>query len=251
MLFSIVTVTYNAEKTLPRTLQSILTQTFHDFEHIIVDGASTDKTLELIANYKSQTTNYKSISEPDSGLYDAMNKGLQLATGDYVLFLNAGDTFHSKDILQKIHSQLSTLHSPFSVLYGETDIVDKKGNFIAHRRLQAPEQLTWKSFRMGMLVCHQSFIVRREIAEPFDLHYRYSADFEWCIRCLKKAETVHNTHLIISNYLCEGISTTNRKVSLKERFEIMVQHYGWLPTVLRHLWFAVRFYVAKILRKQI
>jgi hypothetical protein len=119
------------------------------------------------------------------------------------------------------------------------------------RRLKAPQKMTWKSFRMGMLVCHQSFIVKREIAEPYDLQYRYSADFEWCIRCMKKAKIIFNTHHTLSCFLKAGISAENRKDSLKERYKIMCFYYGKIPTQIRHLWFAVRFYTAKLFKKNI
>jgi hypothetical protein len=119
------------------------------------------------------------------------------------------------------------------------------------RRLSAPEYLDWKSFRMGMLVCHQSFVVRREIAPEFDLQYRYSSDIDWCIRCMKKAETIHNTHLILSRFLEAGLSAQKRKESLKERYRIMCRYYGTFPTQVRHLWFALRFYAAKLLGKRL
>ena len=91
------------------------------------------------------------------------------------------------------------------------------------RRLSAPEKLDWKSFKQGMLVCHQAFFARHTLVEPYDLSYRYSADFDWCIRIMKKAYTLHNTHLTIIDYLDEGMTTQNRKASLKERFRIMAK----------------------------
>jgi hypothetical protein len=137
------------------------------------------------------------------------------------------------------------------IIYGESEISDAQGNSLGIRRLKAPEKLAWKSFKMGMLVSHQSFIVKREIAEPYDLQYRYVADFEWCIRCMKKANYILNTHRTLSYFLEAGFSATNRKVSLKERYEVMCRYYGKIPTQIRHLWFAVRFYTAKLLKKNI
>jgi glycosyltransferase involved in cell wall biosynthesis len=250
-VFSIITVTRNAEKTLAHTLKSVVGQTYKHIEHIIIDGASTDHTIEIIKNQQSSAANLKCFSGPDNGLYDAMNKGLQRATGDYVWFLNAGDTIHDRTTVEQIGKQLSSFNAPVSVIYGETDIVGETGDFIAHRRLKAPATLTWRSFKMGMLVSHQSFIVQKEFAPLFDLRYRFSADFDWCIRCLKAIQYIHNSHLTISNYLNEGLTTANRKASLKERFSIMAHYYGWLPTAVRHLWFFVRFYRSKILRRQV
>ena len=248
-VFTIITCTYNAEHTIERTLKSVAAQTYSNIEHIIIDGASTDSTLNIIRNSQFVILNSQLISEADSGLYDAMNKGLAHATGNYVWFLNAGDVFHENTTIEKIVEQINR-QLP-DIIYGETNIVDDNGNFIAHRRLKAPKRLRWQSFAMGMMVSHQSFVVKRELSPLYDLRYRYSADFDWCIRCLKAAKIILNTHLILSDYLSEGMTTANRKASLKERFSIMSRYYGYLPTVLRHGWFAVRFYSVKLLRRQL
>ncbi len=242
--FSIITVTYNAAAVLEDTIQSIITQTYKNVEYIIVDGASTDGTLKIIERYRSHI--HTVISEKDNGLYDAMNKGLALMTGDYVCFLNAGDCLHEDDTLQNmVHSVIEAgcMHAENNVpdvIYGETRLVDAEGHFLRMRHLSAPEHLTWRSFRQGMLVCHQAFFVRRELTQPYDLHYRFSSDFDWCIKVMKKSKILHNTRLILIDYLNEGITTRNNKTSLKERFHIMCHHYGATSTVLHHLWFAIR-----------
>lgn len=235
--FSVITVTYNAESVLEDTIQSVISQTYHHVEYILIDGDSKDNTLSLINRYKERIA--KVVSEPDKGLYDAMNKGIALATGDYLCFLNAGDSFHEDDTLQQMVHTLSGTDLP-DIIYGETALVNKEGHFIRMRRLAAPEKLTWKSFKQGMLVCHQAFFARRDLIEPYDLRYRFSADFDWCIRIMKKAKTMHNAHLTIIDYLDEGMTTRNRKASLKERFLIMAKHYGWISTILHHAWFVVR-----------
>jgi glycosyltransferase involved in cell wall biosynthesis len=248
-VFSIITVTYNASFRLERTIQSILSQSWPHIEYIIIDGASTDGTQEIIRNYESGIAKW--ISEPDKGLYDAMNKGLRFATGDYVWFINAGDTIHNSTSIEQIISQLATVQLQPAIIYGETEIMDAAGHSLGMRRLKAPEILTWKSFKMGMLVCHQSFIVKREIAEEYDLKYKYTADYDWCIRCMKKADTIFNTRRILSSFMEAGLSAANRKDSLKERYRIMCENYGKLPTQFRHLWFAVRFYAAKWIKRKI
>lgn len=241
--FSVITVCYNAQATLEDTIQSVIAQTYHHVEYIIVDGASKDRTLSIINRYHDRITTV--VSEPDKGLYDAMNKGLRLATGDYVCFLNAGDSFHEDDTLQQMVHTLRELTELPDVLYGETALVDAEGHFVRMRRLQAPEHLTWHSFRQGMLVCHQAFFAKRTLAEPYDLRYRFSADFDWCIRIMKKSKVLHNTHLTLIDYLEEGMTTRNHKASLHERFRIMAKHYGWLSTVAHHVWFVVRAVVKK------
>ena len=124
--FSVITVTYNAEAVLEDTIQSVISQTYRHVEYIIVDGASKDKTLSIIDRYKDHIA--KVTSEPDKGLYDAMNKGIRLATGDYLCFLNAGDSFHEDDTLQQMVHTLPGSELP-DVMYGETALVDKEGLF--------------------------------------------------------------------------------------------------------------------------
>ncbi len=240
--FSVITVTYNAAAVLEDTIQSVITQTYHHVEYIIVDGGSTDGTLDIVAQYRDRIATV--VSEPDKGLYDAMNKGMRLATGDYLCFLNAGDSFHEDDTLQSIAHSLTGSTLP-DVIYGQTELVDSEGHFVRMRRLSAPEHLNWKSFKQGMLVCHQAFFAKRALAEPYDLRYRFSADFDWCIRVMKRAQTLHNTHLTLIDYLEEGMTTRNRRASLRERFRIMVKHYGWVSTVLHHAWFVVRAVIKK------
>ena len=179
-----VTITYNAASVLQRTLDSVLAQDYPDILHLIIDGASTDATMQLVDAYIDRSNaadNGHSIqvtSEPDKGIYDAMNKGLRSITGDYVCFLNAGDFLPASDTVSRIVEKVGD-QSP-AVLYGDTDIVDGEGHFLHHRRLAPPEHLSWKSFRQGMLVCHQAFYARTDfaIATPYDQRYRYSADVD-------------------------------------------------------------------------
>lgn len=234
---SVITVTYNAEKTLERTLKSVSGQTYPYVEHIVVDGKSEDHTVSLIQKYGNSALKW--VSEPDKGLYDAMNKAVTMTTGDYLCFLNAGDTFYTDDTVERMMNSFEAA-SPPDIIYGETAIVDDSGKFLFMRRLSVPETLSWKSFKQGMVVCHQAFIVKKTIFEPYSLDYRFSADVDWCIRMMKKSRRIHNTHLTLINYLNEGVTTANRKASLKERYRIMVKHYGQASTFLHHLWFAFR-----------
>ncbi|MEA5062614.1 MAG: glycosyl transferase [Bacteroidia bacterium 43-41] len=234
---SVITVTYNAEKTLERTLKSVSGQTYPYVEHIVVDGKSEDHTVSLIQKYGNSALKW--VSESDKGLYDAMNKAVTMTTGDYLCFLNAGDTFYTDDTVERMMNSFEAA-SPPDIIYGETAIVDDSGKFLFMRRLSVPETLSWKSFKQGMVVCHQAFIVKKTIFEPYSLDYRFSADVDWCIRMMKKSRRIHNTYLTLINYLNEGVTTANRKASLKERYRIMVKHYGQVSTFLHHLWFALR-----------
>lgn len=248
--FTIATVTFNATTLIERTIKSVEEQDYPYVEHLIVDGNSRDNTLEHIHHYQERNSiaavphEITCISEPDHGLYDAMNKALQMATGDYILFLNAGDKLHSATLLSELASQIKEERP--AVIFGSTDLVDADEKYIGPRRLSPPKELTWKSFKHGMLVCHQAFFAHKHVfrSVKYNLKYRFSADFDWCIRILKKAEQVqqstHHAHCIVSDYLNEGMTTKNHKKSLLERFRIMWKHYGALSTIGHHLWFFVR-----------
>lgn len=268
--FTIITITYNAGKVVQRTLDSVLRQTYEGVDHILVDGASTDDTLKLLKAYKAMHSprvrreagdgvspllrsgaRHKVIiqSEPDDGIYDAMNKGLTQASGDYVLFLNAGDCLPQADTLEQIArrchlNELPTDELP-AVLYGNTDIVDGEGRYLHPRRLQPPEKLTWRSFRHGMLVCHQAFYARTDIAKnlQYDTRYRYSADVDWCIRVMREAERTAlpliNINMVVACYTEEGATTRHHRKSLLERFDVMRRHYGLFTTLAMHLRFVV------------
>jgi glycosyltransferase involved in cell wall biosynthesis len=231
---SIITVVFNGEDYIGATIESVLNQTYGQIQYIIVDGQSTDRTLEVAARYKGIGV---VVSEPDRGLYDAMNKGLRLAEGDYVWFLNAGDQVYSRDTVERMVGGLDDLPD---VIYGGTMIIDEEGREIGDRRLKPPDPLTWRSFRLGMVVCHQSILVKRELAPEYNLDYRLSADFEWVIRVAKHSSRIHNAHLILSRFLEGGLTKHNIKAGLKERFKIMRHYYGLVPTILRHFVFGFR-----------
>ena len=154
--FSIITCTFNAEAVIERTLDSVLEQTHSHLEHLIIDGASKDRTVEMAQHYKTKSDEEDHChdvvicSEPDGGLYDAMNKAIAKATGDYVLFLNAGDVFPSPDTLEMVAESVGDGEALPAVLYGDTDIVNEEGRFLRHRRLAAPRRLTWRSFMKGI-----------------------------------------------------------------------------------------------------
>ena len=264
-----VTITYNAESVLQRTLDSVLVQDYPKITHLIVDGASTDGTLQIVDDYIQRSNaadnghRIQVTSEPDGGIYDAMNKGLRSIDGDYICFLNAGDFLPAPDIASRIAEMVNgplelcslategTQELP-AVLYGDTDIVDNEGRFLHHRRLAPPEKLTWKSFRQGMLVCHQAFYARTDFAidNHYDLRYRYSADVDWCIRIMKAAERegipLRNLHMVVANYTEGGQTTLHHRKSLWERYRVMERHYGRIQTFLLHCWFVVRAVISRI-----
>lgn len=252
-LISVITITYNAAPVIRPTLQSLNSQTFRNFEHLVIDGASKDDTVSIV---REMCPDSIIRSEPDRGLYDAMNKGLRAAKGKYLLFLNAGDALHAPDTLRR-YADAACLNGKNSlnadenadsrqfyadIIYGDTIVVDSDRKVLKPRHLSAPERLTFRSFANGMLVCHQAFVVRRDLAPEYDLQYRFSADYEWTLRCLKSADPDHNVnlHTVTIDYLSDGMTDKNLSASLKERFRIMCHYYGTIPTGLRHLRFLLR-----------
>ena len=242
MLFSIITVTYNAAKVLRPTLDSVKAQSFRDFEYLVIDGASSDDTLQLVEDAGIATTSV--WSEPDKGLYDAMNKALKKAKGEYLIFLNAGDAFATPETLARI--AVKAQDHP-DVIYGQTQLVDDQRKVVGMRHLTAPAVLDWKSFKDGMLVCHQAFIAKRELCPEYNLNYRFSADYDWCIKVLRQSQsTAYVGDEPIISYLSEGLTTENHKKSLRERYRIMCHYYGTVPTMLRHVKFALRHLLRKV-----
>lgn len=235
-LFSIITVTWNAGSMIAPTLLSVKEQTFTHYEYLVVDGASTDDTLPQVNAAGIAGT--RVVSERDKGLYDAMNKAIGLARGRYLIWLNAGDAFATPHSLMRIAEQAQG--NP-GVIYGQTQLVDSNRQVTGMRHLTAPRHLTAQSFKQGMLVCHQAFVARRDIVPHYDLQYRFSADYDWCIGVLKAstANAYVGDEPIIS-FLNDGLTSQNHKASLMERYRIMCHHYGTLPTVARHVGFALR-----------
>ena len=239
---SIITVVFNGRDLIGRTVNSVLSQSYSNIEYIIIDGASSDGTLSVLEQFRSNI--HKIISEIDSGIYDAMNKGLKNATGEYVLFLNAGDELYTTDTLSDIFSL-----GEADVYYGNTAIVNEHGTMLSDRRLAPPEELDWKSLRYGMCVSHQSFIAKRSICGYYDLNYKISSDIDWVIDVLKKADKITNTKNYISKFLEGGTSNKQMKTALKERFVIMSKHYGFIPTVFNHFYILLRYPFHKLSKR--
>lgn len=224
---------------LESTIQSIISQSFTDYEYIIIDGSSTDGTLSIIQSYERHLAYW--ISEPDKGLYDAMNKGLRVARGQYVWFMNAGDRIYDSSTLKQV---FETCPANADVYYGDALFFDSTGKDLGLRSKETPHQLPpvlrWQSFRYGMVVCHQSFIMRRSLAPLYDLSHPYSADVDWEIRCLRAATRIINTQTVLSRYLTGGFSRKNHGRSLKDRYLVLQKHFGTVPNFLNHIWIALR-----------
>lgn len=184
MKVSIITVCFNSERTIEDTIRSILTQDYEKIESIVIDGGSTDGTLEILAKYRSQLTRY--ISEPDNGIYDAMNKGIKLATGDIIGFLNSDDLYSNETVIRQIAKKMMAVNA--DCCYSDLDYVARNDLSKTIRR--------WKSqpyhiglFEKGWHPPHPTFFVKKKIFEQygyFNLNYSISADYELMLRFLKK-----------------------------------------------------------------
>lgn len=233
---SIITITFNAGAVLQRTMDSVAEQDYPYIDYVLVDGASRDNTVALIEAQRQQMP-LRFVSEPDKGLYDAMNKGLAMAEGDYVLFLNAGDTLAEAHVV----SEMFATQADADVYYGHAMVVDLDGRELGLRQPLPPAHLNWKSLQWGMSVCHQAFVIKRSLTLPYDLQYRICADIDWMIRCLKQAPKTVHTGGLVCRFLADGLSSTHRKKAWKERYVVLARQYGILINLLNHLWIVLRY----------
>lgn len=190
MKISIITITYNSAKTLKDTLKSVLKQTYSNLEYIIVDGASKDNTLSVIKKYEPLFNGrIKWISEPDKGLYDAMNKGINMATGELVGILNSDDYFTSNDIIQKI-AEVFQQDTLIDAVYGDVHFVHPN-DLNKCVRYYSSKVFKRNLMRMGFMPAHPSFYIRRECFEKYGLYktdYKVAADFEFLLRVIYNAK---------------------------------------------------------------
>lgn len=243
-LLTLITITYNAANYLERTLQSVAAAArlvpgvADHIEYILVDGASTDATLSIAERYGPILN--RIVSEPDRGLYEAMNKGLSLATGEYVWFLNAGDEINDGQVLSRL---LHAFESGADVYYSDALFVRENGEAVGLRSQVTPhalpEKIRWRDLALGMKISHQAFIARRELAPPYDIA-NLSADLDWEIQCLKRSTNTEFLPFVLCRYLTGGLSTQRYRRSLSDRFKVLQKHFGLWPTLWNHLRIAWR-----------
>ena len=226
---TVITIVYNNVHDIERTVLSVLNQSYENIEYLLIDGASNDGTLEILKQYEGRIG--RLVSEKDKGIYDAMNKGLSLATGDYVLFMNSGDEIYSSDTVEKIFAT----QPDADIYYGETEMFDENWNSLGQRRHRTPEHFTWRDFKFGMSISHQAIYIRRALTEPYDLNYQLSSDIDWIIKAAKKAKNIVNVRRYVAKYLVGGMSKKKHRQSLVERFHIFSKHYGLIPTIFNHV----------------
>jgi len=218
ILFSIITVVFNGENEIEQTLLSCIEQNFQNIEYIVIDGASTDNTLNIVNKYRNRIS--KIISEPDKGIYDAMNKGISIANGEWLLFMNCGDQFFNSSVLSNVASELTTISNNPEIIYG--DAIYKYQNTSL---LTKPMPII--KINREMIMCHQSIFVRKDIikANKFDLKYKLAADYAMMYKLYFDNYKFQYLNLCISiNNQVDGETMRNFKLSTKERYSIHKDH---------------------------
>lgn len=241
--FSIITVVFNGEQVIQKTIESVINQTYPNFEYIIIDGSSTDKTMDIVRTYSSRISTV--ASEPDQGIYDAMNKGLRLCSGDYVIFMNAGDTFVNKNTLSEVIKESEGDKNDF--LYADSYEYDPvhHTNFFKRSR---PSSTLW----YGMFAHHQSMIYSLHIIQAhslaYDLRYKLAADWDFTARFLEKSTKLLKLKTPVAVFEQGGASSTYL-IGLKEQFKIRHQTLNF--SLLKcYLLFLIQL-AANIIRKYI
>jgi glycosyltransferase involved in cell wall biosynthesis len=225
---SIITVCFNSHNLIGKTVQSVISQNYPSIEYILIDGGSTDGTLDVLEKYREHIAVL--ISEKDDGIYDAMNKGLSHATGDLVYFLNSGDFFYNSTVLKDIE-QLSRNREECGIFIGDTFFYasDTTERILGYRK----DEIDY----IGRVVNHQGIFARRSVFERiggFDTTYKIYADFDWLLRAiLQYTIKVHYTSIPIAYYLKGGISDIKWKKYVSERREIL-QRYATRWQIFRY-----------------
>ncbi|MBS5780316.1 glycosyltransferase family 2 protein [Megamonas sp.] len=211
---SIIIVTYNADMYLEEAIKSIIEQNSNNFELIIIDGKSTDNTLSIIKKY-DKNINYF-ISEKDNGIYDAMNKGLNYAKGEYVYFLGADDTLYNKNVLRDIEKYLN---NKVDILSGNVYLIDRNLNM----RKLARNKYTKKEIISGQMIPHQGMFIKRELAlkYKFNVKYRIASDYEMLLKAINDNATILFVNNIVANYSMSGVSSMQMNSSAKEYINII------------------------------
>jgi glycosyltransferase involved in cell wall biosynthesis len=218
---SIITINYNDKIGLKKTFQSVLNQTFHDYEYIVIDGGSSDGSKELIEEYKDRISYW--VSEPDKGIYNAMNKGIQATHSDFIIFMNSGDVFHHDKVLAEVENQLT---EEFDIYYGDCYRVTPN----ASKRWSFPDKLSFSYFYSSSL-SHQSTFIRRKLFYDFFLYnedFKIVSDWEFFIYAICKMNvTYKHLNAVISDFDFTGISSNkkNKKFDKEEREVVFQKHF--------------------------
>lgn len=230
MKFTIITVCYNAQEDIEKTIQSVLEQDYKDYEYIIKDGLSKDQTMEIVQKAVADDVRVKVESCKDEGIYDAMNQALKMAEGEYIFFLNAGDVFHDCEVLTRVNDFIEKHNA--DAIYGNIVLKKKDDSWIKRYgnkyRFRMP-------YLIGDCICHQALFAKRElfISKCFDTSYRICADREWQIYYLQRGMTFIPSQIMISDVLVDGFSMQNVKLFEKETEMCIQLHYPKMVWIYR------------------
>lgn len=218
-MISVITVCFNAAEELRRTFQSVTTQDSGDMEYIIIDGNSSDSSKNFIAANSEKITKW--ISEPDRGIYDAMNKGVGMASGDWIVFMNAGDTFATRDTVSRLNEAVADLPEDVDVVYGDVIRPGRNGEDVIKKAEDAHN-----SHRM--FFCHQSALTRRDalLRHPFDISHRYSADFKFFKQILHEGRAFRRVDFPVARFDLGGISNRRRSEGLADNMRVIRETDG-------------------------
>lgn len=224
MKLSIITINWNNVAGLEKTLQSVAAQTFKEFEYVVVDGASTDGSVEVIKKYESNFAHLKWVSEPDAGIYNAMNKGLRLASGDYIQVLNSADCLASDDVTERMLSALDKAGKP-SILYGNMVKCFPDGQRIIDKSF-AGQEITMLGMFTGTLN-HDPAYIRRDLFEKYgyyDESLKIVSDWKWYLQAIVLGgEKPQYTDIDVTFFDMTGISETNKELDKAERKQVLEQ----------------------------
>lgn len=211
---TVVTVCYNAAETIEDTILSVINQTYDNIEYIIIDGVSTDSTVDIIKKYTNRITKW--VSEPDNGIYDAMNKGIKMATGKWINFMNAGDLFFNDYVVSEV---VNRIEGNPSFIFGDTVVT----TYGIECHLKAKPFYEKLPLHRSSGFIHQSSFVRSDIAKifPFDLKYELAADYNMIIEIYRKGGSFFQLKdLIISKYDGNGVSAQKKKQHIQETLSV-------------------------------
>jgi glycosyltransferase involved in cell wall biosynthesis len=219
-LVSIITVIYNDVKNIEQTITSVLKQTYFNLEYIIIDGGSNDGTVDIIKKYEKYLKYW--ISEKDKGIYDAMNKGLCFANGEWINFMNSGDIFYSDNVVNKVFHDIALSNA--KIIYGDTEIRFQNKAYIKKGKKW---QYIWMDF------VHQSFFIKKSEMPFFNLEYQISSDFNLIYSLYKANVNVLKLDIVISSYLTGGISYKYATKGIKETIVIVSKQFELFPFLYR------------------
>lgn len=211
---TVVTITYNAEQYLEQTIKSLIEQDYPNIEYIIIDGASSDKTVEIIKKYEEHIAYW--ASEPDNGIYDAMNKGIDVATGEWINFMNAGDSFCENNTISKVIKEVDE----------DTDIISGDIYYLEGDKKTYRVAAKLENKLNQMFCCHQAMFAKTHLMKKykFDTIFKTSADYDFALKCAMNGYKFQFTDFAIANFLYEGASETNRVLTRIEEFFIQSRY---------------------------